>query len=58
VIHGEQDKLVSFRNLKFISEEVPHSKAVAVAGAGHIILWEQPKVVVDEILAILRPSAD
>ena len=55
VIHGKQDKLVDFGNLSFAEKflDPTRLKSVPVPDMGHFVLWEQPDLVVSEILALL-----
>lgn len=55
VIHGRQDKLVNFGNLAFAERSLHRTrlKLVPVTGAGHFVLWEQPDLVISEILVLL-----
>jgi len=55
VIHGRQDKLVDFGNLAFAERSLDRTrlKMVPVPEMGHFVLWEQPGLVVSEILALL-----
>jgi len=56
VIHGKQDKLVDFGNLAFAEKSLDRTrlKSVPLPDMGHFILWENPDLVVSEILALLE----
>ncbi len=60
VIHGTQDKLVDFRNLEFARKSLTHAnvRIVPVERGGHFLLWDQPEIVVREIVALLSRSED
>jgi pimeloyl-ACP methyl ester carboxylesterase len=59
IIHGKQDKLVDFDNLAFATTELRNARlnTVKVAESGHFILWEEPAIVVKEIIALLDAPA-
>lgn len=51
VIHGKDDRLVDYENLEFAAKHLPSAstRIVAVDNIGHFILWERPKLIVQEI---------
>jgi len=55
IIHGEQDKLVNFGHLAFATAELSNAQlnTVAFPDMGHFILWDQPAIVVKELIALL-----
>ncbi len=50
VIHGTRDRLVAFANVAYVRREIPAAHIVAVPGAGHFVIWEQPGLITREIL--------
>jgi pimeloyl-ACP methyl ester carboxylesterase len=59
IIHGQQDKLVSFGNLAFAKAALNSAnvKPIPVPGMGHFVLWEQPDLIVREILLLLDETS-
>jgi pimeloyl-ACP methyl ester carboxylesterase len=58
IIHGEQDKLVDFGHLAFAKAELSNAQlnTMVVPDMGHFILWDQPDIVVKELIALLDAS--
>ncbi len=57
VIQGDRDRLVHAGNLTFAERVLVQArfKAVSVPDRGHFLLWEDPDIVLSEILALLEP---
>lgn len=49
VVCGTQDLVVPFGHSERIAEGIPGARLVALPGAGHLIPWERPNQVADEI---------
>ena len=51
VVHGDQDALVGFDNLRFAEKHVPEDRLrlVPVINEGHFILWKRPDLIIPEI---------
>ena len=58
VIHGMNDRLVSFENLRFAEAKLPadRQRIVAVEDVGHFILWERPDLILPEIEHAIRQA--
>lgn len=54
VLHGEDDNLVAVGNVDYVSEKLTGAvlNLVRRSETGHFLIWEQPELVVDAILAI------
>jgi pimeloyl-ACP methyl ester carboxylesterase len=54
LIQGNKDKLVSPANVEFAERMLPGEtlRTVRVAEAGHFILWKQPELIIEELIAL------
>jgi pimeloyl-ACP methyl ester carboxylesterase len=57
VLSGDQDRLTPFSHAERIATELPNATLVRAAGAGHMVMLEQPDLVTGELVALLRDSA-
>lgn len=51
VICGTLDRLTPLRENKAIAAAIPRARFIAVEGAGHLVIWENPQTVADAISA-------
>nr|WP_221455637.1 alpha/beta hydrolase [Saccharothrix tamanrassetensis] len=56
VISGDADKLTPFSHAERMAEEMPHGELVRVAGAGHMVMMEQPDLVTGHLVGLVRRS--
>ena len=55
VIQGDEDELVDPANADFAARMLgPRAKIIPVPDMGHFILWDQPDMIREEILALQR----
>jgi pimeloyl-ACP methyl ester carboxylesterase len=57
VLSGDQDRLTPFSHAERIATELPTATLVRAAGAGHMVMLEQPELVTGELLTLLRECA-
>jgi pimeloyl-ACP methyl ester carboxylesterase len=57
VVSGDQDRLTPFSHAERIATELPNATMVRAAGAGHMVMLEQPELVTGELVALLRDCA-
>jgi pimeloyl-ACP methyl ester carboxylesterase len=54
VLSGDRDRLTPFSHAERMAGELPNSVLVRVAGAGHMVMLEQPELVTGELVSLLR----
>jgi pimeloyl-ACP methyl ester carboxylesterase len=54
VLSGDEDRLTPFSHAERIAAELPSATLVRAAGAGHMVMLEQPELVTGELVALLR----
>jgi len=54
VVGGEEDRLIQYQHSEAIAALLPNAALVAVAGGGHMAMLEQPDVVTEHLLGLLR----
>ncbi len=54
VICGTADLVTRYSKNTAIAEAIPGARMVTAPGAGHMLLWETPDMVADEIAALVR----
>jgi pimeloyl-ACP methyl ester carboxylesterase len=54
VLSGDEDRLTPFSHAERIAAELPNATLVRAAGAGHMVMLEQPELVTGELIALLR----
>jgi pimeloyl-ACP methyl ester carboxylesterase len=57
VLGGDADRMTQFSHAERIAFELPDAELVRVAGAGHLVMLEQPQVVTDHLVLLLRRCA-
>jgi len=57
VLSGDEDKLTPFPHAERIATELPTATLVRAAGAGHMVMLEQPDLVTGELITLLRAAA-
>jgi pimeloyl-ACP methyl ester carboxylesterase len=57
VLSGDEDRLTPFSHAERIAAELPSATLVRAAGAGHMVMLEQPELVTGELVALLRDCA-
>jgi pimeloyl-ACP methyl ester carboxylesterase len=57
VLSGDEDRLTPFSHAERIATELPNATLVRAAGAGHMVMLEQPDLVTGDLVALLRDSA-
>ncbi|HEX5405865.1 MAG TPA: alpha/beta hydrolase [Pseudonocardiaceae bacterium] len=57
VLSGDDDRLTPFSHAERIAAELPSATLVRAAGAGHMVMLEQPELVTGELVALLRDCA-
>jgi pimeloyl-ACP methyl ester carboxylesterase len=57
VLSGDEDRLTPFSHAERIAAELPNATLVRAAGAGHMVMLEQPELVSGELAALLRDCA-
>lgn len=57
VVSGDEDRLTPFQHAERIATELPNATLVRAAGAGHMVMLEQPDLVTGELVALLRDCA-
>jgi pimeloyl-ACP methyl ester carboxylesterase len=57
VLSGDADRMTQFSHAERIAFELPDAELVRVPGAGHMVMLEQPQVVNDHLVTLLRQSA-
>jgi 3-oxoadipate enol-lactonase len=53
IIHGDRDILVPVGNAEILRERIPGSRMRIVQGTGHCFFWEEPELVVEELVGFL-----
>jgi 3-oxoadipate enol-lactonase len=43
VLHGERDPAVPVANARILAEAIPGARLEVLAGAGHVVFWDQPE---------------
>ena len=62
LVHGTRDWIVSYRNLPLTRDRLVNAqevRAVTLEGEGHLVLWQKPGLMVDEIMqtiSLLEPG--
>ena len=56
VIAGDDDPLVPVANARMLAERIPNATLEIVAGAGHLLLWDDPENLGRRISAFLNPA--
>ncbi len=54
VLSGDEDRLTPFSHAQRIAAELPNATLVRAAGAGHMVMLEQPGLVTGELTALLK----
>jgi pimeloyl-ACP methyl ester carboxylesterase len=54
VLSGDEDRLTPFSHAERIAAELPNATLVRAAGAGHMVMLEQPELVTGELISLLR----
>ena len=57
VIAGDHDRLIQYPHAERIAAELPHARLLRVFGAGHMVMLEEPELVTEELVGLLRRSA-
>lgn len=57
VLSGDEDRLTPFSHAERIAGELPNATLVRAAGAGHMVMLEQPELVTGELVGLLRDCA-
>jgi pimeloyl-ACP methyl ester carboxylesterase len=57
VLSGDADRMTQFSHAERIAFELPDAELVRVEGAGHMVVVEQPQVVNDHLVMLLRRCA-
>ncbi|MGQ0839111.1 alpha/beta fold hydrolase [Actinokineospora sp.] len=57
VISGDADWMTPFAHAERIAAELPDAELVRVRGAGHMVMMEQPELVNEHLLGLLRECA-
>ncbi|MFL6122289.1 alpha/beta fold hydrolase [Actinophytocola sp.] len=57
VLSGDADRMTQFSHAERIAFELPDAELVRVRGAGHMVMLEQPQVVDDHLVMLLRQCA-
>jgi pimeloyl-ACP methyl ester carboxylesterase len=57
VLSGDEDRLTPFPHAERIAAELPAATLVRAAGAGHMVMLEQPDLVTGELVTLLRACA-
>ena len=52
VICGTRDLFTPLRENRAIANSIPGAELIAVSGAGHLVIWEEPATVADTIAAL------
>lgn len=53
LISGEEDRVVDPRNTTLLGEMIPDSTTSLIADAGHLVFWEHPRTVADQMIDFL-----
>ncbi|MEO5853726.1 MAG: alpha/beta hydrolase [Nocardioides sp.] len=54
---GERDEVVPPDHREALAAALPESRVVVVPGAGHLVLWERPGLVAEELVGLLAAVA-
>jgi pimeloyl-ACP methyl ester carboxylesterase len=54
IVAGRDDRLISARKARILRDALAGSTLRLVEGAGHMLVWEAPEVVAEEIMELLR----
>jgi pimeloyl-ACP methyl ester carboxylesterase len=57
VLSGDQDRLTPYSHAERIAAELPTATLVRAAGAGHMVMLEQPELVTGQLATLLRDCA-
>jgi pimeloyl-ACP methyl ester carboxylesterase len=57
VLSGDEDRLTPWQHAERIATELPAATLVRAAGAGHMVMLEQPDLVTGELITLLRACA-
>ncbi len=56
VLHGNEDKLVPCEKAELMAQEAKGAKFLKIKGAGHALPIEAPKIVAEELLALVQQA--
>lgn len=56
VVHGEQDRLIPVQNGRRLAAGIPGSRLAVIPGAGHMLIWEDPKAVAEAVDDFLKKN--
>ena len=56
VLSGDEDRLTPFQHAERIAAELPAATLVRAAGAGHMVMLEQPDLVTGELITLIRAA--
>ncbi|MCF6278562.1 MAG: alpha/beta fold hydrolase [Anaerolineales bacterium] len=54
IIYGTEDKMTPPRYSDFLHKNIPNAELVAIAGAGHMVMLEEPLQVADALAAFIQ----
>ena len=57
VIGGDRDRLIPYPHAERIAAELPDARLLRVFGAGHMVMLEEPVLVTEELVGLLRRCA-
>jgi pimeloyl-ACP methyl ester carboxylesterase len=57
VLSGDADRMTQFSHAERIAFELPDAELVRAGGAGHMVMLEQPRLVNDHLVMLLRQCA-
>ena len=59
IIHGDQDKFVTVKNVDYGKRKLQHNdhlKIIIIPGAGHFIPWEHFELIKEHLLTLVNPA--
>lgn len=58
VLHGAHDAVVDPRNAELLAARIPQARALVLAGAGHLLPWDEPERFATAVAAFADPDAE